>query len=140
MLSSRTRLVLTLLFVLWLFFVLASFFAVQKPFSTANALAIGRDLLDLLTAGWLALVALAVGSWLLARLRLTDLPLLETLVLGSGLGFGVLGLLGLFFGLAGLLRPDTGEIRIGGVRFQDDPRGLLRLISPMREGKQKGYY
>jgi len=105
MVSRRLRLLVTLLFILWLFFVLASFFAVQKPFSTANALAVGRVLLDLVAAGWLVLVALAVGSWLLPRCRLTDLPLLETLVLGTGLGFGVLGLLGLLFGLGGLLRP-----------------------------------
>ena len=129
MVSQRLRLLVTLLFILWLFFVLASFFAVQKPFSTstgdqigasihtfrayvvqksfssATVLAIAGLLLDSLTAVWLALVALAGGSWLLPRFRLASLPLLDTLVLGTGLGFGGLGLLGLLFGLLGLLRP-----------------------------------
>ena len=109
--GRRTKLLVASLFILWLFFVLASFFAVQKPFSAANALAIGGALLDLLAAGWLGLVALAMGTWFLPRL----LPPpggdpqpawgLELAVLGAGLGLGALGLLGLALGLAGLFQP-----------------------------------
>jgi 4-amino-4-deoxy-L-arabinose transferase-like glycosyltransferase len=92
-------------FILWSFFVLVSFFAVQKPFSVANALAAGNALLDLLAAGWLALIGLAMGTWFLGRLLPTDLPPIETVVLGTGLGMGALALLSLALGLAGLFRP-----------------------------------
>ena len=93
--SQRAKLLLSAFFILWLFFVLASFFAVQKPFSATSALAFGRVLLDLLAAGWLVLIAIALGTWLLQRLLPIDSPLMETLILGAGLGLGVLGLLGL---------------------------------------------
>ncbi len=91
-------------FILWSFFVLVSFFAVQKPFSVANALAAGNALLDLLAAGWLALIGLAMGTWFLGRLLPTDLPPIETVVLGTGLGMGALALLSLALGLVGLFR------------------------------------
>lgn len=98
------------LFILWAFFVLASFYAVQKPFTAANGAAAARVLLDLLAAGWLALLALGLGSRLLQQFffaagapqnRMGP----ETVLFGAGLGLGLLGLLGLGLGLAGLLRP-----------------------------------
>ncbi|MBN1991849.1 MAG: phospholipid carrier-dependent glycosyltransferase [Anaerolineae bacterium] len=94
------------LFVLWTFFVLGSFFAVpeQKPFSAENVLAVGNSLLNLLAAGWLVLIALTMGDWILRRLRL-DLSFIETLVLGTGLGLGMLGLLSLAVGLVGFFQP-----------------------------------
>ncbi len=103
--SQQLKLVVSSLFILWLFFVLASFFAVQKPFTAANALAMGRAWLDLLAAGWLGLIALALGSWLLTYLRPTGSPAIESLILGAGLGLGSLGLLNFGLGLAGLFRP-----------------------------------
>ncbi len=93
------------LFILWTFFVLTSFFAVQKPFSATNVLAVGDALLNLLVAGWLALVALTLGRWLLKRLLPAGLSFAETFVLGAGLGLGALGLLNLGLGLVGLFRP-----------------------------------
>jgi hypothetical protein len=122
-------------FVLWIFFVLASFFAVQKPFSAENFIAVGNALLDLLSAGWLMLIGLGLGLWLLRWLAATDassqkidpvsqvgvknysfsflwsadsgwiLPPIEMFVLGTGLGLGGLGLLGLGLGLLRLFQP-----------------------------------
>ena len=103
--SQRLRLVVSGLFILWLFFVLASFFAVQKPFTAANVLAIGRLWLDLLAAGWLGLIAVVLGAWLLSYLLPTGSSVLESLILGGGLGLGSLGLLNFGLGLAGLFRP-----------------------------------
>ncbi len=103
--TETWRWLLVSVFLLWIFGVLASFFAVQKPFSVANALAIGHALLDLLTVGWLALIALLAGAWFLQRLWSTGLPLAETLILGTGLGLGALGLLSLAVGLMGLFQP-----------------------------------
>jgi 4-amino-4-deoxy-L-arabinose transferase-like glycosyltransferase len=91
--------------VLWTFFVLGSFFAVQKPFSAANAQAALRSLLDLAAAGWIALLALTIGTRLLRAGLKTELSPLESAILGTGLVFGALGLLGLALGLAGLLQP-----------------------------------
>jgi hypothetical protein len=111
--GQRAKWLLIGLFILWTFFVLVSFFVVQKPFSATNALAVGNVLLDLLTAIWLALVALGMGTWFLGWLlpsppsRLStgrEVGGLETLVLGAGLGLGMLGLLSLGLGLLGLFR------------------------------------
>jgi hypothetical protein len=112
--GQRAKWLLIGLFILWIFFVLASFFLVQKPFLATNVLAVGNVLLDLLTAIWLALVALGIGSWFLEwLLPLSPSPLstegvmdgLETIVLGAGLGLGALGLFSLGLGLLGLFRP-----------------------------------
>jgi 4-amino-4-deoxy-L-arabinose transferase-like glycosyltransferase len=113
--SPRRRLWLSALFIGWAFFVLASFFAVQKPFTAINALALGRVMLDLLVAGWLALIGLLLGGWLLQQIfRVATVGALfagkewaglELVVLGSGLGLGLLGLLNFVIGLAGLFRP-----------------------------------
>jgi 4-amino-4-deoxy-L-arabinose transferase-like glycosyltransferase len=92
-------------FILWIFFVLASFFAVQKPFSAANILALGHMLLDLLVAGWLVLVGLGLGTWLLRLIFGSDLTLIERLVLGTGLGWGILGLFWFGLGLLGRFQP-----------------------------------
>jgi 4-amino-4-deoxy-L-arabinose transferase-like glycosyltransferase len=118
--------------ILWSFFVLASFFAVQKPFSVANALAAGNALLDLLAAGWLALVGLAMGTWFLRRLLPTYLPPIETVVLGTGLGMGALALLSLGLGLAGFFRPAVAygvTIGLGAIFF----RQIVRLFRQWRQ-------
>lgn len=96
-------------FVLWIFFVLASFFAVQKPFTVENFAAVSNVLLDLLVAGWLALVGLGLGLWILRWLP-ADLWLIERIVLGAGLGLGFLGLLIFGLGLAGLFQPLTAYL------------------------------
>lgn len=103
--NERQRWLLTVLFLLWIFFVLGSFFAVQKPFSLANAQAALRTMLDLGIAGWIALLGLTMGTRLLHALLQDALSASESLVLGTALGLGALGLLGLLLGLAGLLRP-----------------------------------
>lgn len=91
--------------IVWIFFVLASFFAVQKPFAAENVLAVGRVWLDIVVAGWLMLVGLGLGSWLLQRFMGNDVPLADLIVLGTGLGLGGIGLLVLGVGLIGLLQP-----------------------------------
>ena len=103
--SALGRWLLIGAFVLWLFTVVSSFFAVQKPFSATNALAAADALLNLLTAGWLALIGLALGAWLLRALLGHNLPLAETLVLGTALGLGALGLLSFGLGLLRFFRP-----------------------------------
>ena len=99
--SQRAKGLVIGLFILWTFFVLGSFFAVQKPFAAVNARAVGNVLLNLFTAGWLALIALGLGSWVLSWLRV-DLSLGERVILGTGLGLGALGLLSLACGWLGL--------------------------------------
>jgi 4-amino-4-deoxy-L-arabinose transferase-like glycosyltransferase len=103
--NRRLSLSVVVLFVLWLFFVLASFFAVQKPFTAANAAAIGAALLNLLTALWLGLIALGLGSWLLTRLAPPALPWPDVVIFGTGLGLGMLGLLSFGVGLLGGFTP-----------------------------------
>ncbi len=105
MMSQRAKGLFAGLFVVWIFFTLGSFFTVQKPFSAANALAIGQSLLNLLVAGWLMLVGLGLGSLLLQHFLPLDLSLAERFVFGTGLGLGAMGLLILGLGLIGLFQP-----------------------------------
>ncbi len=107
------------LFIGWLFFSLSAYYVVQKPFSgpqlaflaeTAviwqrfpfSAAAVGRSLLDVAAALWMAWFALGAGLWLLERFRLEMSPGAR-LLFGLGLGFGALGLLTLFLGMVGWL-------------------------------------
>jgi len=86
-------------FIIWLFTILAIFYVVQKPFQPATALALSQIGLDLLTTLWLISVSTALGQRLLGRLPLSTG---ENLILGSGLGLGLLGLLTFGLGLIGL--------------------------------------
>ncbi|MCA9959504.1 MAG: glycosyltransferase family 39 protein, partial [Anaerolineales bacterium] len=107
-------------FVLWLFYSLSAYYVVQKPFTmpmlteimaaqgdwlrfTLSGTAVFRTTLDILTALWLAVVALGTGLWLLTWLRLPQLSPLEEALYAFGLGFGTLGLLTLALGLLGWL-------------------------------------
>ena len=125
--SETWRWLLLGTFLLWIFAALTSFFAVQKPFSVTNVLAAADALLNLLTAGWLALIGLALGTWLLRALLGHDLPLAETLVLGTALGLGALALLSFGLGLLGLFRPAvawTVTLALSGLATPP----LIRLI------------
>ncbi|MDM8520594.1 glycosyltransferase family 39 protein [Anaerolineales bacterium HSG6] len=84
---------------------LTLFYGVEKPFASATVFALGQTTLDLVVVGWLTLLALAGGHRLLCWLALDNLSTGEQLILGSGLGFGMLGLLTLALGLVGLLYP-----------------------------------
>lgn len=107
------------LFMLWLVFILASYYVVQNaylgPVHAAldggirwrplilSGSAVARSILDLLVAALILFVALGIGRWILARLRLRAVTPLEELVFGIGIGAGGLGLLVLFLGSAGFL-------------------------------------
>lgn len=130
--SALGRWLLIGAFVLWLFTVVSTFFAVQKPFSVTNALAAADALLNLLTAGWLALIGLALGTCLLRALLGHDLPLVETLVLGTALGLGALGLLSFGLGLLGGFRPAvawTVTLALSGLAIPQ----VVRLVRQWRD-------
>jgi 4-amino-4-deoxy-L-arabinose transferase-like glycosyltransferase len=90
---------------MWLFAVVGIFYTVQKPFSPEAAVAIINALLDLLTVGWLGVLALGLGYRGLRWLKLVGRTMTdgEALIIGVGLGLGGLGLLTFSLGLAGLL-------------------------------------
>ncbi len=113
------------LFLGWVFSTIGIFYVVQKPFTlttlqsltqtespsfTFSAVALGRTLLDLLAGLWLYLLSLGLGLWLYRWLALektakSNLATLEEIVFSSALGFGALGLLVFFLGLAGFIAP-----------------------------------
>ena len=110
-----------ILFLLWLFYALSAYYVVQKPFSVPQLFtlaevadvwwrfpfswaAVGRSLVDILAALWIAWVALGIGLYGLKWLGLSLDSALATLVYGLGLGFGALGLTMLLLGLLGLLQ------------------------------------
>ena len=111
---------LIVLFVIWMFWAIAAYFVVQKPFSVeqfgmiaahadvwlrvpVSVLAVGRALLDLGTAVWIAWVATGLGLFLLAGLKIDPDVVLEKCIYALGSGLGVLGLLVLGVGLLGWL-------------------------------------
>ncbi|MGB3713901.1 MAG: hypothetical protein WA996_05665 [Candidatus Promineifilaceae bacterium] len=111
--------VVIVLFFLWLTVILASYYIVQNaylkvilelfpnfdrwlPFRISLE-ALGRTLLDLLVALWIASVALGIGRWLLGRIGRRRFVHLEELLFGLGLGFGILGVAVLFLGLVGFI-------------------------------------
>ncbi len=118
--EGRSRLFWLLigLFLIWLAVVLAGYYVVQNAYLGPVYAALGggvrwrppqlsagavlRSALDLVTAAAIALAWLGIGRWLLDRLRPAGLTPPERLLFGTGLGAGVLGLLVLFLGLAGL--------------------------------------
>jgi hypothetical protein len=134
MTGQHTKWLLVSLFVLWIFFTLGTFFAVQKPFGAANALAIGRVLLDLLVASWLMLIGLGLGVWLLQRFFPLDLSLIELLAFGEGLGLGVIGLLIFGLGLLGLFQwPVAYGVTLGlSVVLVPQLRRLLKQLRSWR--------
>lgn len=118
--SSIIRWLALGLLLIWLFAVFGGFYVVQKPFTLAAAGAIVNALLDLLAAAWLGLLGLGLGHRLLIWLQklkpskspplqssITDsiFSMGEILILGCGLGLGILGLITLGLGLAGLFYP-----------------------------------
>lgn len=111
--------ILIALFLVWVTFIMASYYLVQNAFLqplinelsdfegwiplTLSASAVGRSLLDLLTAIWITLIALGIGRWFFHHLAIQEVTELEESLFSLGLGFGALGLLVLLFGLVGIL-------------------------------------
>jgi 4-amino-4-deoxy-L-arabinose transferase-like glycosyltransferase len=107
------------LFVAWLFFVLGAHYVAQKPFDPAmlatgiqwpsftfSGRAVGRSLLDVAVAAWLALAGLGSGLWFWRWLGLQSDSRLEQGLFAIGLGLSAPGLVVLVLGLAGwLTRP-----------------------------------
>ncbi|MCB0162662.1 MAG: hypothetical protein KDI79_00460 [Anaerolineae bacterium] len=132
--KSMIRWLVPGLLVLWLFFVLGSFFAVQKPFAAENVAAIVSALLDLLVAVWLLAISLGLGSWLLERLVGDAFSFGETVVLGTGLGLGLLGLLSFGLGLVGLFHPLAAYAVTVGLSLVAAPQ-LWRLFRQIGTGR-----
>jgi hypothetical protein len=118
--SRPIKWLLIALFILWLAISAAGYYWVQNAllqpviqqigemelrFPGLSLAAVGRTLLHLLIALWLAFAALGSGRFLLQRLKQTELNPLEQLFLGLGLGFGGLGLVVFLLGIVGLLYP-----------------------------------
>ncbi|MFZ0547362.1 MAG: glycosyltransferase family 39 protein [Candidatus Promineifilaceae bacterium] len=118
--NNNLRMILIVLFLLWLAISIAGYYwaqnAILQPvigqivgmnwlFPGLSIAAIGRTLLHLLAALWLAFIALGSGRFLLQRIPQLELNDLEEVVFGLGVGFGALGLLVFFLGIVGLLFP-----------------------------------
>ena len=140
------------LFFLWLAVVLAGYYVVQNAYLGPVYAALGggiswraphlssgailRSVLDVLTAGAIVLGWLGAGRWLLGRLRPGDLLPLERLLFSTGLGAGLVSLLILFLGLAGLLmRPLLiGVVVVLAVLTLPGNVRLLRALTWPRPG------
>lgn len=114
---ARLRWLLIVAFLIWLTFIISSFFVVNKPFdagfiASVNAIpdgatfkpnAVARAFLDLGAAIWITIAATGVGLYLWRRIDLQGSDALATLLMASGLGFGILGLFTLVLGLMGIM-------------------------------------
>jgi 4-amino-4-deoxy-L-arabinose transferase-like glycosyltransferase len=95
--------------VAWVFAVFFSYYIIHKPFLAANVIALLQTAYDIIA--WLALltVALSLGCWLTILLETRFLrengflSPLEHLLIGGGLGLGLVSLMVLALGAAGLL-------------------------------------
>jgi len=95
-------LVAVLLLLTWLFAVVAAYYVAHKPFTPANALALGQAALGLAGAGLVVALGTGVGLLLLRRF---DLSPAERLGWAAAVGLGAVSLVGLGLGAVGLLRP-----------------------------------
>lgn len=123
---------------LWLLVVYPGYYVVHEPLSAANLQALANVAADLLT--WLTMltVATALGSRLTRRL--TYHSLLERLVFSGGLGLGVLSLLTLGLGLAGLLyRWLFWALLVGGgVLLWSELRALAQMVGQATWPRPRG--
>ena len=132
--ASRVRQALKIaVVVLWLFAVVTAYFWAHKPFDTGIAAGLGRSLLSV--AVWLAVTWLgaALGRWICGRWLSEERPIAR-LALSAGIGLGVLSLLVLGLGLAGLLRPAVAWalVLLLGVLLRRDLRGSLVDLRAVR--------
>lgn len=96
-------LILSTLFLFWLAFVLASLYAIQKPFTASTGAALAGTTWNLLAVGLLFGIATALGRRVLRAVRLAIETRLERVLFAAGIGLGIISLLVLAIGLAGLL-------------------------------------
>jgi len=88
----------------WSFAVLAAYYTVHKPFDLVQLRALGQVVLDVTL--WLVTLIIAVGNGLrLMGIIGGDLPAIEQLIFGLGLGVAVLGYAVMGLGWVGLLSP-----------------------------------
>lgn len=85
-----------------LFGLVTGYYWVHKPFDLTLIATVGAAALDGLTALTLTAAAGGVGRLMLSRLSPAPLSRAERIGLEAGLGFGLMGLIALVFGLAGL--------------------------------------
>lgn len=102
--------------VLWLFALVTAYFWAHKPFDFALVAGLGRSLLAI--AGWIGLVglAMALGQRLAAQVLAQEEAAVR-LSLQAGLGLGLLSLLTLALGVAGLLNPVAAWILVVALAF-----------------------
>jgi hypothetical protein len=99
---SRRQAAVKVMALLWVPIIVVAFYVVHKPFDIANVVALGRALGGLLSAGLVVALGTGVGSLLLRQAGLVGT---ERLISAAAVGLGVVSLLGLGLGVAGLLRP-----------------------------------
>ncbi len=87
-----------------MFVIIAAYFWAHKPFDAGMAGGLARSLSSV--AVWLGMVwvSVALGLWIAGRSLADEAPAVR-LTLAAGIGLGLLSLLTLGLGLAGLLRP-----------------------------------
>jgi len=96
---------LVLLAVVWIFIVLGFYYWGHQSSLKGPVVGLGRTLGLMLISAALSIVALS-GGWLLSRLlHLSYDSLAEAFIFSLGLGMGLMALLTLALGFAGLLRP-----------------------------------
>ena len=84
-----------LLFVLWMGIVLSAYFVVQKPGLLSAFRGLADTLWVFIVSAFLLFNAYGIGTRILFWLGLKSIDEIEHLLLGSGIGLGALGLLGL---------------------------------------------
>jgi hypothetical protein len=95
--------VIAAIVIAWIGAVLVGYYIVHKPFTLANAVAVGRPLAGLAGASVVVVLGTGVGLRILGGTALQSA--LQRLVWATAIGLGVVALVGLALGAMGLLRP-----------------------------------
>jgi hypothetical protein len=115
--------------ILWTFMLVAAYFWAHKPFDAGMVGGLARSLLSV--AVWLGMVwvSAALGLRITGK-SLTDESPAVRLALAAGIGLGLLSLLTLGLGLAGLLRPAVAwglMVALGALLWRDLRAALADL-------------
>ena len=89
------RFIVVLLFLLWVGIILSAYYVVQKPGLLFAIMGLADTLWTLIVAALLLFNAYGIGTRILSGSGLKSIDEVDRLLLGSGIGLGALGLLGL---------------------------------------------
>jgi 4-amino-4-deoxy-L-arabinose transferase-like glycosyltransferase len=144
---QKFRLALIALFILWISLVIGAFYVAQKPLAMQVASGLFSVLWTLTLTGLIVMDASTLGGFLIKKFFPT-FDSGERLLLGTGLGLGIFGLLGFGLAVTGLAKPIILLLILIGIwlpsiwlgalhQVQDDVRSVGQILQSSTERSVK---